>query len=188
MSCCLGVTKKGVKCTRTVRSTFGYCFQHTNQMTGSTDRYYTPPAHDGWPALSEIRSLPNYKLCSSEEDFKNVLVSSMDYDYESLLGYAISKNKRLLIFFCELTLLNKDILTLDDWQPFVKKIQEKLSIVRELNPYVDVFHKTLDNDYLMLKLKAKRTYIEFFFRKSELGPHIAKCIADAYDDRPGLKK
>jgi hypothetical protein len=167
-----------------------FCYQHQPQKTlkYDHDKFYNPPV-DSWPCLRIIRSEPDFKEYPVQQGMINAIGRKL---YAS--GYELYDggfhNRYVLIFTAELLMFNKNNYDPEVMRGLIKATSLKFGQADDydFSEYKLHFYKTVDPDYILSKLMAKRKYIEFFFSRSDLGPLIGKYIADCYDDRTVYKK
>ena len=198
MSQCEGITRSGVRCKRIVSGSNTCCYQHRFEQQMArivpivekpvvvpTD----PVAHatlvkyvkqrDYWPDMSEIISDPNYKLYERMSNFLIGVYGISKFEERLVDPMSREKQAKYIFLVCEMYRLNKHI-----YFPGEKIYSTLLNRLREckaqIGDYINCFRETVEPDYG--KLMAKRRYIQFIFTHSDLGPLIAKIIAECYTD------
>ncbi len=137
--------------------------------------------HRDWPEMYEILFSPQFMFAQTSQQFAELIASTDEFKKiikcESLSG---AQQSKLLFFVCELFRLNKHLYnTSEAMKRQYNLLCDKLIKVNDLNDYFHNFDLDIREDYNK-RLISKRNYIEFIFTHTELGPLIAKKIAQFY--------
>jgi hypothetical protein len=182
---CNGITLKGIQCKRTVKKGQLFCFKHTlqeflqevDQPSTLHETVYNKILCNSelWPTLKSIHYDFSYKIYDTFEDVKNVLNNSF-----FVMTIMDSDKIILFVFSCELLILNNKFKTNPEYTKISRVLQNKLWFEERFEGYRMFMYKKCDIEYDQFRLQHTRNYIEHIFSKSELGPDIAKYIANAY--------